>query len=57
MTNVKFNGTPFERTLTSFVDDFVTEMPALFKTEVKTPILKDLLPSIFLKKRMNTRLK
>lgn len=37
MTNVKFNGTPFERTLSSFVDDFVTEIPALFKTEIKNP--------------------
>lgn len=37
MTNVKFNGTPFERTLTSLVDDFITDIPALFKTEVKKP--------------------
>ncbi|MBZ4187837.1 Hsp20/alpha crystallin family protein [Niabella beijingensis] len=37
MTNVKFNGTPFERTLTSLVDDFITDIPALFKNEVKKP--------------------
>ena len=37
MTNVKNNGVPFERTLTSFFDDFFTEVPALLKTEVKQP--------------------
>ncbi|AHF14913.1 Hsp20/alpha crystallin family protein [Niabella soli] len=50
MTNVKFNGTPFERTLTSFVDDFVTEMPALFKTEVKNPNIKGFAPINILEK-------
>lgn len=37
MTNVKSNGVPFERTLTSLFDDFFTEVPALLKTEVKQP--------------------
>lgn len=40
MTNVKFNGVPFERTFTSLVDDFFTEIPALFKTEVNQPNIK-----------------
>ncbi len=40
MTNVKFNSRPFERTLSSLVDDFITEMPAILKTEVKSPELK-----------------
>jgi len=40
MTNVKFNGVPFERTFTSLVDDFFTEVPALLKTEVNRPALK-----------------
>ncbi len=31
MTNVKFNGVPFERTFTSLVDDFFTEIPGLLK--------------------------
>lgn len=44
MTNVKFNGTPFERTLTSLVDDFMTEIPTLFKTEVKNPNIKGFVP-------------
>ena len=50
MTNVKFNGTPFERTLTSLVDDFITEMPAIFKTEVKNPNLKGFAPVNILEK-------
>ncbi len=37
MTNVKSNGIPFERTLTSLFDDFFTEVPSLLKTEVKQP--------------------
>ena len=37
MTNVKSNGVPFERTLTSLFDDFFTEVPALLKTDVKQP--------------------
>ncbi len=37
MTNVKFNGIPFERTFTSLVDDFFTEIPTLLKTEVNPP--------------------
>lgn len=37
MTNVKHNGVPFERTLTSLFDDFFTEVPALLKTDVKHP--------------------
>ncbi|SDC05134.1 Hsp20/alpha crystallin family protein [Niabella drilacis] len=44
MTNVKFNGTPFERTLTSLVDDFITEIPTLFKPEVKNPAHKGFVP-------------
>ncbi|WP_460686262.1 Hsp20/alpha crystallin family protein [Niabella aquatica] len=40
MTNVKFNGVPFERTFTSLVDDFFTEMPALLKTEAAKPNIK-----------------
>jgi len=44
MTNVKFNGTPFERTLTSLVDDFITEMPAIFKTEARTPNTRGFVP-------------
>ncbi|MGJ7033862.1 Hsp20/alpha crystallin family protein [Niabella hirudinis] len=44
MTNVKFNGTPFERTLTSLVDDFMTEIPTLFKTDVKNPNIKGFVP-------------
>lgn len=44
MTNVKFNGTPFERTLTSLVDDFITEIPAIFKTEVKNPNTRGFVP-------------
>lgn len=40
MTNVKFNGVPFERTFTSLVDDFFTEIPGLLKTEVSKPNIK-----------------
>ncbi|MFT4094795.1 MAG: Hsp20/alpha crystallin family protein [Niabella sp.] len=40
MTNVKFNGVPFERTFTSLVDDFFTEIPGLLKTEVNKPNIK-----------------
>lgn len=40
MTNVKFNGVPFERTFTSLVDDFFTEIPTLLKTEVNKPNIK-----------------
>lgn len=40
MTNVKFNGVPFERTFTSLVDDFFTEIPGLLKTEVAKPNIK-----------------
>lgn len=40
MTNVKFNGVPFERTFTSLVDDFFTEIPTLLKTEVNQPNIK-----------------
>lgn len=40
MTNVKFNGVPFERTFTSLVDDFFTEIPGLLKKEVATPNIK-----------------
>ncbi|WP_018630076.1 Hsp20/alpha crystallin family protein [Niabella aurantiaca] len=50
MTNVKFNGTPFERTLTSLVDDFMTEIPTLFKTEVKNPNIKGFVPVNILEK-------
>lgn len=44
MTNVKFNGTPFERTLTSLVDDFITEIPAIFKTETRNPATRGFVP-------------
>ncbi|MGC4232468.1 MAG: Hsp20/alpha crystallin family protein [Niabella sp.] len=44
MTNVKFNGVPFERTFTSLVDDFFTEVPALLKTEVSKPNIKSHVP-------------
>jgi len=40
MTNVKLNGIPFERTFTSLVDDFFTEIPTLLKTEVSQPNIK-----------------
>ncbi|GAB3009402.1 Hsp20/alpha crystallin family protein [Niabella terrae] len=40
MTNVKFNGIPFERTFTSLVDDFFTEIPGILKTEVNKPNIK-----------------
>lgn len=40
MTNVKFNGVPFERTFTSLVDDFFTEIPGILKTEVAKPNIK-----------------
>lgn len=40
MTNVKFNSIPFERTFTSLVDDFFTEIPGLLKTEVNRPDIK-----------------
>ncbi|HOZ84074.1 MAG TPA: Hsp20/alpha crystallin family protein [Niabella sp.] len=40
MTNVKFNSIPFERTFTSLVDDFFTEIPGLLKTEVNKPDIK-----------------
>ena len=40
MTNVKLNGVPFERTFTSLVDDFFTEIPGLLKTEVAKPNIK-----------------
>ncbi|WP_346238076.1 Hsp20/alpha crystallin family protein [Niabella insulamsoli] len=40
MTNVKFNSVPFERTFTSLVDDFFTEMPGLLKTEPNRPNIK-----------------
>lgn len=44
MTNVKFNGVPFERTFTSLVDDFFTEIPGLLKTEVNKPNIKGYVP-------------
>lgn len=44
MTNVKFNGVPFERTFTSLVDDFFTEVPALLKTEVSKHNIKSHVP-------------
>lgn len=44
MTNVKFNGIPFERTFTSLVDDFFTEIPTLLKTEIKKPEMKGYVP-------------
>lgn len=44
MTNVKFNGVPFERTFTSLVDDFFTEIPGLLKTEVNRPNIKGHVP-------------
>ncbi|MCH5689193.1 Hsp20/alpha crystallin family protein [Niabella sp. W65] len=44
MTNVKFNGVPFERTFTSLVDDFFTEIPGLLKTEVNKPNIKGHVP-------------
>lgn len=40
MTNVKFNIVPFERTFNSLVDDFFTEIPTLFKSDVAKPIIK-----------------
>lgn len=33
MTNVKFNGRPFEGTLNNLVDSFFTELPVLFKND------------------------
>ena len=33
MTHVKFNRKPFEGTFNTFVDDLITELPALFKNE------------------------
>jgi HSP20 family protein len=33
MTNVKFNGRPFEGTLNTFVDDLFSELPVLFKND------------------------
>jgi len=44
MTNVKFNGVPFERTFTSLVDDFFTEIPGLLKTEVNKTNIKGHVP-------------
>lgn len=34
MTTVKFNGVPFGRALTGLVDDFLTEMPGILKSDV-----------------------
>jgi HSP20 family protein len=33
MTNVKFNGRPFEGTLNNIVDSFFTELPGLLKSD------------------------
>jgi HSP20 family protein len=33
MTTVKFNRKPFAGTFNSFVDDFITELPAIFKND------------------------
>lgn len=44
MNNLKFNRTPFERTLNSLMDDFITEMPGLLKTEIKSPNIKGFVP-------------
>jgi HSP20 family protein len=34
MTHVKFNRRPFEKTFNSLVDDFFTELPVLYKSDV-----------------------
>ena len=44
MTTVKFNGVPFERTLTSLVDDLFTEMPSILKTDASRPTFKGFAP-------------
>lgn len=43
MTLVKLNRKPFERNFNSFVDDFFTELPGLFRNEAE-PQLKGFVP-------------
>lgn len=44
MTHVKFNRKPFEGTFNTFVDDLITELPALFKTEFNNGERKGFIP-------------
>jgi len=44
MTHVKFSRNPFERSLNSFVDDLVTELPNLFKNDFNQSERKGFVP-------------
>jgi HSP20 family protein len=44
MTNVKFNGRPFEGTLNNLVDSFFTELPGLFKGDFNNLESKGFVP-------------
>lgn len=44
MTNVKFNGRPFEGTLNNLVDSFFTELPVLFKNDFNNSETKGWVP-------------
>jgi Molecular chaperone (small heat shock protein) len=44
MNLIKFNSIPFERTFNSLVDDFFTEIPSLFKTDLLVPDKKGFAP-------------
>jgi len=44
MTNVKFNRKPFAGTFNSFVDEFMTELPGLFKNDFNNSDQKVFIP-------------
>lgn len=44
MTNVKFKNRPFEGTLNSFVDNFFSELPGLFKQDFNQTETKGYVP-------------
>ena len=44
MTHVKFNKMPFERSLNNFVDDLMTDFPALFKNDLGVTQWKGFIP-------------
>ena len=44
MTHVKFSRNPFERSLNSFVDDLVTELPNFFKNDFNQSERKGFVP-------------
>jgi HSP20 family protein len=44
MTNVKFNSRPFEGTLNTLVDSFISEFPAMFKNDFNQTETKGFVP-------------